>query len=40
MRPSRRKPVSKGRSSRKFRKQVGKTKGANLSRVMRGGYRL
>jgi len=31
--------VNKGRSARKFRGQVGKTKGANIN-VMRGGFRL
>lgn len=40
MRPSRRKSVNKRRSARSFRKNVGRTKGANLSAPMRGGWRL
>lgn len=36
----RRRPVSKGRSARSFRKKVGRTKGANLSRPTRGGIRM
>lgn len=41
MRPLRRSGVSKVRSARKFRKQIGRTKGVNLrGAVMRGGIRL
>lgn len=40
MRPSRRRPVSKVRSARKFRSQVGRTKAVNFKGVMRGGIRL
>lgn len=40
MRPSRRHPVSKSRSARKFRSQAARTKGANLVMPMRGGWRL
>lgn len=41
MRPLHRKPVHKGKSARKFRKNVSKTKLANVApRPMRGGYRL
>lgn len=36
----RRRPVSKGRSARKFRGQVKRTSGVNLKRPGRGGYRL
>lgn len=36
----RRRPVSKGRSARGFRKQVSHTKAANIARPGRGGYRL
>lgn len=37
----RRRPVSKGRSARKFRKQVTRTKRANVARPpARGGHRL
>ncbi|CCH66548.1 hypothetical protein RINTHH_3930 [Richelia intracellularis HH01] len=41
MRPVKRSRVNKARSAGKFRKQVGKTKMANLrSNPMRGGWRL
>lgn len=41
MRPLKRGHVNKGRSAGKFRGQVGKTKGANISKgLMRGGWRL
>lgn len=41
MMPSRRKSVNKRSSARKFRKNVSRTKGANLSAMpMRGGWRL
>lgn len=41
MRPLHRKKVNKFKSSKKFRKGVGKTKAANLRpSPMRGGYRL
>lgn len=40
MRPVSRRPVNKGRSARKFRSSVGRTKAANLSGPMRGGIRL
>lgn len=40
MRPLRRGHVSKGRSSSKFRRNVGRTKGINLTSPMRGGIRL
>lgn len=40
MRPVKRFGVSKGRSARKFRRNVGRTKGANLVMPMRGGWRL
>lgn len=36
----RRIPVNKHRSARKFRRQVGKTKAANMRGPMRGGYRF
>lgn len=37
----RRRPVNKGRSARKFRRDVGKTAIANVRAApMRGGYRL
>lgn len=36
----RRIPVNKHRSARKFRKQVGKTKIANMRGPMRGGFRF
>lgn len=40
MRPSRRRPVSKHKSAKKFRKQARRTKGANMAQVMRGGIRF
>jgi len=40
MRPLSRGRVSKGRSSRQFRKSVGRTKSANVKAPMRGGWRL
>lgn len=41
MRPSYRSGVNKGRSARKFRKNVSRTKGANIfPGPMRGGIRL
>ncbi|WNK13426.1 MAG: hypothetical protein [Microvirus sp.] len=41
MKPSRRRPVNKGRSARRFRHQAGRTKGINLrGPMMRGGTRL
>lgn len=40
MRVSGRKSVSKGRSARKFRSQVSRTKAANMSGPMRGGFRF
>jgi hypothetical protein len=41
MRPSSRRSVSKGKSARRFRSQVGKTKAANMrSGPMRGGFRF
>lgn len=40
MRPSRRGHVNKGRSARKFRKHVDKTKMANIKGLARGGWRL
>mgnify|MGYP000048450873 FL=1 len=41
MRPVKRMSVNKGRSASKFRKQVSRTKVANLrSNPMRGGWRL
>lgn len=41
MRPSRRSGVSKGRSARKFRRNVRHTKAANMrGQPMRGGIRL
>lgn len=40
MRPLKRRGVNKVRSSRKFRKQSRRTKGANMSGPMRGGIRL
>lgn len=40
MRPSRRRPVSKRKSARKFRRQARRTKGANMAQVMRGGIRF
>lgn len=38
--PSRRRGVNKGRSARRFRKQVRKTKAANMGGLARGGWRL
>lgn len=35
-----RRPVNKGRSSGKFRRQVKRTKSLNLARPGRGGFRL
>lgn len=40
MRPSRRRPVSKGKSARGFRRQAAHTKAANVMQVSRGGIRL
>lgn len=41
MRMTRRNKVNKGRSARRFKKQVGKTKAANLRGApMRGGFRF
>lgn len=40
MRPSSRRPVNKRSSSRQFSKKSARTKGANVSRPMRGGWRL
>lgn len=40
MSPLRRSPVRKASSARKFRKNVGRTKGANVRSPMRGGIRL
>lgn len=41
MRPVQRGHVNKGRSARKFRKSVGRTKSANIAPgPMRGGIRL
>lgn len=40
MYPSRRSGVNKGRSARKFRKQSGRTKAANIGGLARGGWRL
>lgn len=41
MRPLKRKPVSKGASAHKFRKQVSRTQPVNLKAgPMRGGIRL
>lgn len=41
MRPLKRKPVGKYGSAKKFRKQVGRTKAANVRpSPMRGGFRL
>lgn len=40
MRPMSRHHVNKGRSARKFRKHVSKTKARNLIGPMRGGIRL
>jgi len=35
-----RKPVNKGRSARKFRRDVGRTKAPNVAAAARGGIRL
>jgi len=40
MRPSRRHGVNKRKSSRSFRRQSRRTKGANVQAVMRGGIRM
>lgn len=40
MYPSKRRGVNKGRSARKFRRNVGRTKMANMRGPNRGGYRL
>lgn len=40
MRPLKRRPVHKGKSARRFRKQSLRTKGANMAQVMRGGIRF
>lgn len=40
MRPVKRKPVSKFRSAKKFRRDSRKTKAANVKGPMRGGIRL
>lgn len=40
MRPLKRGYVSKRGSARRFRKQVRRTKGANVGQVMRGGIRF
>lgn len=41
MKPTSRKPVNKGRSARKFRKQVSRVHGKNMvAAPMRGGWRL
>lgn len=40
MRPSRRMSVNKRGSAAKFRRSVGRTRGANLAMPMRGGWRL
>ena len=40
MRPVKRMSVNKHRSARKFRKQVSRTKAANVAGPMRGGIRL
>lgn len=39
MNPSFRRPVNKGRSAKRFRKNISRVKGANVQ-VMRGGIRL
>jgi len=36
----RRNPVNKGHSARRFRKQVGRVKVANMRGPMRGGFRF
>lgn len=40
MMPLKRRGVSKGRSARKFRKNIRRTKRANVSGPNRGGWRL
>jgi len=40
MRPLKRGSVNKRRSAKRFRKQSMRTKGANMSQVMRGGIRF
>ena len=40
MRPVKRHGVSKHRSAAKFRRNVRRTKGANVNAPMRGGWRL
>ncbi len=40
MRPLSRKPVSKYKSARSFRSNVGQTKAANMKGPMRGGIRF
>lgn len=41
MKPLYRKSVSKGKSARQFKRNVGRTKGANIMvNPMRGGWRL
>ena len=40
MRPSRRMPVNKSKSARKFRRQSVHTKAANVQNVPRGGLRF
>ena len=40
MRPLSRHAVSKGKSARRFRSSVGRTKAANMNGPMRGGFRF
>lgn len=40
MRPSSRYGVNKGRSAKRFRRNVSRTKGANMNGPNRGGYRF
>lgn len=40
MRPSRRRPVNKRASARRFRSHAKHTKAANLGGLARGGFRL
>jgi len=40
MRPLMRRRVSKGKSAKQFHRQVGRTRGANLTGIARGGIRL
>lgn len=41
MKPLKRKPVSKGKSARRFKKNTQQTKSPNLQKTpMRGGWRL